>query len=143
MGRSDPSRYELTGDPPRIICSDWPNVRLHVERGLTVDEDEREQYPRQSVFLDGVFTGPAFLDNEMRQYSLDHHAGCVRAFTLATCEQAVVMLLQGLPPVMCKRAEPETVAREVRLGLDEAPEGYEMFLHKRDGCEKVVLNPWQ
>jgi threonine dehydrogenase-like Zn-dependent dehydrogenase len=27
-----------------------------------------------------------------------------------------------------------------RLGLDEAPEGYEMFLNKRDGCEKVVLS---
>src|SRR5688572_5805701 len=27
-----------------------------------------------------------------------------------------------------------------RLSLDEAPEGYEMFLNKRDGCEKVVLS---
>src|SRR5688500_10227744 len=27
-----------------------------------------------------------------------------------------------------------------RLGLDQAPEGYEMFLNKRDGCEKVVLS---
>jgi threonine dehydrogenase-like Zn-dependent dehydrogenase len=26
-----------------------------------------------------------------------------------------------------------------RLSLEEAPEGYEMFLNKRDGCEKVVL----
>jgi len=26
-----------------------------------------------------------------------------------------------------------------RLQLEEAPLGYEMFLHKRDGCEKVVL----
>lgn len=72
-------------------------MRLVVERGLSVDEGERGRYPRQSVFLDGVFTGPAFLDNEARQYSLDHHAGCVRAFTLATCEQACVMLMQRLP----------------------------------------------
>jgi threonine dehydrogenase-like Zn-dependent dehydrogenase len=28
-----------------------------------------------------------------------------------------------------------------RLGLDEAPQGYETFKHKRDGCEKVVLTP--
>jgi threonine dehydrogenase-like Zn-dependent dehydrogenase len=27
-----------------------------------------------------------------------------------------------------------------RLSLDEAPRGYEMFLNKRDGCEKVVLS---
>lgn len=97
MGRSDPSRYELAGDPSAIICSDWPNVQLHVQRGLSIEQGDRERYPRQSVFLDGVFTGPAFLDNEMRQYSLDHHAGCVRAFTLATCEQACVMLMQRLP----------------------------------------------
>ncbi len=68
-----------------------------MERGLTIEQSDRLNYPRQSVFLDGVFGGPAFLDNEHRQYSLDHHAGCVRAFTLATCEQACVMLMQRLP----------------------------------------------
>ena len=29
-----------------------------------------------------------------------------------------------------------------RLALDEAPQAFETFVHKRDGCEKVVLNPW-
>jgi threonine dehydrogenase-like Zn-dependent dehydrogenase len=28
-----------------------------------------------------------------------------------------------------------------RLRLEDAPGGYEMFLHKRDNCEKVVLSP--
>jgi threonine dehydrogenase-like Zn-dependent dehydrogenase len=28
-----------------------------------------------------------------------------------------------------------------RLRLDEAPHGYEMFLHKQDDCVKVVLRP--
>ncbi len=92
-----PSRYALDGDPPSILCSDFPNISLHIERGLTVEESERRNYPRQSIFLDGVFSGPAFLDNERRQYSLDHHAGCVRAFTLATCEQACVMVMQRIP----------------------------------------------
>jgi threonine dehydrogenase-like Zn-dependent dehydrogenase len=27
-----------------------------------------------------------------------------------------------------------------RLPLEEAPRGYDMFLHKRDNCEKVVLS---
>jgi threonine dehydrogenase-like Zn-dependent dehydrogenase len=27
-----------------------------------------------------------------------------------------------------------------RLKLEDAPRGYEMFLHKEDGCEKVVLS---
>jgi threonine dehydrogenase-like Zn-dependent dehydrogenase len=28
-----------------------------------------------------------------------------------------------------------------RLRLDQAPQGYEMFVHKQDNCEKVVLKP--
>ncbi len=97
------SRYALDGDPSsdpasqRIVCVDFPGMFLHVRRGLTIEEADRGSYPNQSIFLDGVFGGPAFLDNERRQYSLDHHAGCVRAFTLATCEQACVMLVQRLP----------------------------------------------
>ena len=97
MGRSTPSRYALDGSPPDIVCSDWPTVHLHVERGLSIEDRELKSFPRQSIFLDGVYTGPAFLNNEARKYSLDHHAGCVRAFTLATCEQACVMLMQRLP----------------------------------------------
>jgi hypothetical protein len=26
------------------------------------------------------------------------------------------------------------------MRLEEAPQGYDMFLHKRDHCEKVVLS---
>lgn len=29
-----------------------------------------------------------------------------------------------------------------RLGLHQAPEAYDVFVNKKDGCEKVVLNPW-
>ena len=28
-----------------------------------------------------------------------------------------------------------------RMGLDEAPQGYELFKHKRDDCNKIVLTP--
>ncbi len=80
-----------------VVCKNTPNILLRVERGLTVAEKERKKYPEQSIFLDGVYTGAPFRDNKVRQYALDHHEGCVRAFTLATCEQAVVMLLKGLP----------------------------------------------
>jgi threonine dehydrogenase-like Zn-dependent dehydrogenase len=27
-----------------------------------------------------------------------------------------------------------------RLKLEDAPRGYDIFLHKEDGCEKVVLS---
>ena len=30
-----------------------------------------------------------------------------------------------------------------RLGIEQAPDAYEIFKHKQDGCVKVVLDPWQ
>ncbi len=97
--KAEGGRYRVVErDGQRIIISaNAPNIELHVERGLTVDDAGRKRYGRQSIFLDGVYNGPPFQDNEARQYSLDHHAGCIRGFTLATCEQAVVMVLSGLP----------------------------------------------
>jgi len=95
----DRTRYQLQQkeDQRHLVCTSAPNIKLVVERGLTVTSGSRKKYPNQSIFLDGVFNEAPFLDNESRQYSFDHHAGCIRAFTMATCEQAVVMLLQGLP----------------------------------------------
>ena len=93
------SRYQVEErDGERwIVCGSARNIRLHVVHGLSVGEAARKRYPEQTIFLDGVYTGPPFYDNKARHYSLDHHTGCVRAFTLATCEQAAVMVLQGLP----------------------------------------------
>ena len=62
MARTQLRRYAIEGTPPAIVCHDWPSIYLHAERGLTVDDAGLEDYPRQSIFLDGVFTGPAFLD---------------------------------------------------------------------------------
>ncbi len=98
--RTDPSgRYRVVErDGRRFVRSrNAPNIELHIERGLSVDAGGRKRFGEQAIFLDGVYTGAPFCDNEARQYSLDHHADCVRTFTLATCEQAAVMLLQGLP----------------------------------------------
>jgi len=90
-------RVDERGGQRVVISGNAPNIALHIERGLTVDARGRKRYGSRTIFLDGVYEGAPFLDNEAMQYSLDHHAGCVRGFTLATCEQAVVMLLQGLP----------------------------------------------
>ena len=90
-------RVEEREDGRVLVSGNAPNIALHIERGLTVDSRGRKRYPQRTIFLDGVYEGSPFLDNELFQYSLDHHAGCVRGFTLATCEQAVVMLLQGIP----------------------------------------------
>jgi hypothetical protein len=94
-----PGRYRVVADEGgnALLCGNATNLRLRVAKGLTVNKRGRRQYRPQTIFLDGVYGGAPFCDNEARHYSLDHHAGCVRGFTLATCEQAVVMLLQGLP----------------------------------------------
>jgi hypothetical protein len=93
--RKSRRRYQVIDG--HVTCGNAANIHLWVKYGLTVDEAGRRKYPYQTIFLDGVYTGSPFYDNELRQYSLDHHSGCVRAFTLATCEQAAVMLSQGLP----------------------------------------------
>jgi hypothetical protein len=93
-------RYRIVAEEAGrgVLCESAPNIRVRVERGLTVGVEELKKYPRQSIFLDGACSGPPFLDNENRHYSFDHHAGNVpRAFLLAACEQAAVMILEGLP----------------------------------------------
>jgi hypothetical protein len=94
------SRYVLADHAMgrAVTCESAPNIFVLVHRGETIDQEGRQRLPNQSIFLDGYFSGPPFLDNERRQYSFDHHAGdCPRAFLLSACEQTVVMVLHGLP----------------------------------------------
>ena len=98
-GEPTGGRYHIVADgrTRALVCGNASNIALRIVPGLTVTARRRRWYPQRTIFLDGVFGGPPFADNQARHYSLDHHAGCIRGFTLATCEQAVVMLLQGLP----------------------------------------------
>lgn len=54
-----------------------------------------EKLPTNSVALDGYVQGPQ-IDPVGRRYSFDHHAGCLRLVTKATCEQVYESLLLGL-----------------------------------------------
>lgn len=49
-----------------------------------------------TIFVDGAAQAEPFLDVERGVYNLDHHQGCVRAFTLAACEQALLLVRKGL-----------------------------------------------
>ncbi|MCI0454746.1 MAG: CPBP family glutamic-type intramembrane protease [Candidatus Dadabacteria bacterium] len=71
-------------------------MTVRIERGLAVPTSTARKYPSGTIFLDGAAQGEPFLDHERQIYNLDHHEGCIRAFTLSTCEQAIVMLLKGL-----------------------------------------------
>lgn len=69
-------------------------MKLIIERGKTV---EFEALPPWSIALDGYVQGPAF-DNVRHRYSFDHHKGCIRLITTATCEQVRDAILLGLRP---------------------------------------------
>lgn len=51
--------------------------------------------PRKSIALDGYVRGP-IVNVEEEKYSFDHHDGCVRLVTSATCMQVLDALLLGL-----------------------------------------------
>ncbi|MGH7802054.1 MAG: lysostaphin resistance A-like protein [Thermodesulfobacteriota bacterium] len=93
-----PNRYVIKNDENRrtLNCLEAPNVTVRIERGLAISVSSARKYPSGTIFLDGAAQGEPFLDHERQIYNLDHHDGCIRAFTLSTCEQAIVMLLKGL-----------------------------------------------
>jgi CAAX prenyl protease-like protein len=93
-----PNRYVIKSDENRrtLNCLEAPNVTVRMERGLVVSASSARKYPSGTIFLDGAAQGEPFLDHERQVYNLDHHEGCIRAFTLSTCEQAIVILLKGV-----------------------------------------------
>lgn len=97
-GNNLPERYVIkTNDDERIlICLEAPNLKVHIEAGLTVSASVARKSPAGTIFLDGVAQCEPFMDHERQVYNFDHHEGCVRSFTKATCEQALVMYMKGL-----------------------------------------------
>lgn len=93
-----PDRYAVKGvGPDRILtCLEAPNLQVIVKAGLTVAASAARKAPAGTIYLDGVAQTEPFLDHERKVYNLDHHEGCVRTFTLATCEQALIMCVKGL-----------------------------------------------
>ena len=55
---------------------------------------EARKYRAGTIFLDGAAQGDPFIDVQKELYNLDHHEGCIRS--LATCEQAMVLIRKGL-----------------------------------------------
>ncbi len=93
-----PNRYRIRRTASRrlLVCTEAPTLAVRIERGFTVTAAAARTHPPGSIFLDGAAQGAPFLDPGRGVFNLDHHEGCVRAFTLATCEQAMVLLRRGL-----------------------------------------------
>jgi hypothetical protein len=71
-------------------------VTVRIRHGVTATAAAARGAAPGSIFLDGAAHGAPFIDTQREVYNLDHHEGCVRAFTLATCEQAMVLIRKGL-----------------------------------------------
>ncbi len=79
-----------------LTCTEAPALSVRVERGYTVTAAAAHRAAPGTIYLDGAAQAEPFVDAERHVYNLDHHVGCVRAFTLATCEQAMVMVRKRL-----------------------------------------------
>ena len=98
LGRQLPERYhvqEINGESI-IQCTDTPNLKVHVSRDISISGSAARKAAPGTIFLDGAARCEPFMDHERQIYNLDHHEGCVRSFTLSTCEQALVLSLKGL-----------------------------------------------
>lgn len=89
-------RIRKAGRHRVLTCLEAPTVQVRIERGVTLTAAAARSHPPGAIFLDGAAQGEPFLDPERALYNLDHHEGCIRSFTLATCEQAVVLLRKRL-----------------------------------------------
>ena len=69
---------------------------IRVDRDLSLTTGAARKADGGTIFLDGVAQSAPFLDRERRVYNLDHPEGCVRPFTLSTCEQALVLVARGM-----------------------------------------------
>ena len=96
--RNLPERYTIREDDGKkfLICLEAPNIKVQVEAGLTVSSSAVRKSPPGTIYLDGVAQSEPFMDLEKQIYNFDHHEGCMRPFTLATCEQVLVMILKGM-----------------------------------------------
>lgn len=93
-----PDRYRLRQEEEglALTCLEAPSIRVRVERGFSTSASAARGFAAGTIFLDGAAAGPPFLDPEKAVFNLDHHEGCVRSFTLSTCEQAFVLVAKGL-----------------------------------------------
>ena len=92
-----PNRYSIreTGEGKMLSCDEAPNISVQIKFGLSVSAASMNKAPSGTIYLDGVAQSGPLLDNTRQVYNFDHHEGCVRPFTLSTCEQVLVMLKKG------------------------------------------------
>tara|TARA_Y100001937_G_scaffold23899_1_gene34150 strand:- start:179882 stop:181687 length:1806 start_codon:yes stop_codon:yes gene_type:complete len=93
-----PDRYSVKEleEGKVLSCLEAPNISVRIERGKSVSGANARKAGERTIFLDGAAQSEPFMDHERQVYNLDHHDGVERSFTLATCEQALVLVRKGL-----------------------------------------------
>lgn len=93
-----PDRYEIreTEKNRYLLCDEAPRVKVFIDRAFSFSESEARELGERVILLDGAGRFGPTLDNGAKLYNLDHHEGCERLFTLATCEQALLLVHSGL-----------------------------------------------
>ncbi|MFP6580259.1 MAG: hypothetical protein VCC02_10730 [Myxococcota bacterium] len=92
-----PDRYRVqeTEEGRFLVCEEAPRIRVDLAPSNTYDEAEARELGPRVILLDGAGSFGPLLDPANHFYNLDHHAGCERAFTLASCEQALLLVGSG------------------------------------------------
>jgi len=70
------------------------SMPIHCNWDIAIDSPEQAQ--NGSIYLDGAYRSP-FIDMNRKIVSFDHHEGCIRALTLATCQQVRNNIELGFP----------------------------------------------
>ena len=93
-----PERYRVREreDGRHLECEEAPRLRAVIDPSMAASLSDAQGLGERVILLDGAGSFGPMLDTGRHLYNLDHHEGCVRAFTLATCEQALVLLRRGL-----------------------------------------------
>jgi membrane protease YdiL (CAAX protease family) len=93
-----PNRYSIrsSGEERALLCAESPTITVRIERSMTIAAGAALKAPSGTIYLDGAAQGGPFLNSERDLLNLDHHEGCLRAFTVATCEQAMIVIRKGL-----------------------------------------------
>ncbi len=97
-GDDFPDRYSLRERDGSwvLIGREAPGIAVRIDREFSFSEAEARRLGERTILLDGAGAFGPVVDDSAHLYNLDHHQGCLRSFTLATCEQALILVRKGL-----------------------------------------------
>ena len=138
MSAELPERYLIkeVGSDRILTCLEAPNLQVYIKKGWSISSAAAHKAPPGTIFLDGVAQSEPFLNHEKQIYNLDHHEGCIRAFTLATCEQTLIMIMKGLDlfdrewKICCNEPDLDTILA-IWILLNSRRINTKDFLHQR------------